>query len=103
MGDERTPQRRLNAPRRTIGFVIRTGVMLVIDALVLVFMTAVLADTQQLSFKAAVLVSAVMAIIFAVLWPFVTRLALPLTIITFGLGSLALSAGVVALAFWVVD
>ena len=37
------------------------------------------------------------------LWPLVTRIALPLTIVTFGLGSLALSAGMVALAFYVVD
>ena len=44
-----------------------------------------------------------MAVINAVLWPLITRIALPLTIITFGLGSLVLSAGMVALAFYVVD
>ena len=44
-----------------------------------------------------------MALINAVLWPVVIRLALPLTIITFGLGSLLLSAGAVALAFYAVD
>ena len=44
-----------------------------------------------------------MALINAVLWPVVTRLALPLTILTFGLASLLLSAGAVALAFYVVD
>ncbi len=33
----------------------------------------------------------------------VTRLALPLTILTFGLGSLLLNAGTVALAFYAVD
>ena len=52
---------------------------------------------------AAVLVAAAMALINALLWPIVTRLALPLTILTFGLGSLVLSAGTVALAFYVVD
>ena len=49
------------------------------------------------------LVAAAMALINAVLWPLVIRLALPLTIFTFGLGSLVLSAGAVALAFYVVD
>ena len=49
------------------------------------------------------LVAGAMALINAVLWPLLTRLALPLTIVTFGLGSLVLSAGVVALAFYVVD
>ena len=44
-----------------------------------------------------------MALINALLWPIITRLALPLTIITFGLGSLVLSAGTVALAFYWVD
>ena len=44
-----------------------------------------------------------MALINALLWPLLTRIALPLTILTFGLGSLVLSAGMVALAFYVVD
>ncbi len=103
MGDERISDGQMSGSRRAIGFVVRTAVMLVIDGLVLVFMTALLTDTQQLSFKAAVLVAAVMAVISAVLWPIVTRIALPLTIVTFGLASLVLSAGMVSLAFWVVD
>jgi uncharacterized membrane protein YvlD (DUF360 family) len=58
---------------------------------------------ETLSFHAAVLVVAVVAVINAVLWPVLTRLALPLTILSFGLLSLVFSAGVVALAFYVVD
>jgi uncharacterized membrane protein YvlD (DUF360 family) len=77
--------------------------MLVVQALVLVAMTALLSGRDTLSFDAAILVAASMAIINAVLWPFLIRVALPLTIVTFGLGSLALSAGMVALAFYAVD
>ncbi len=77
--------------------------MLVVQALVLVAMTALLSGRDTLSFDAALLVAAAMAVINAVLWPLVIRVALPLTIVTFGLGSLALSAGMVALAFYAVD
>jgi uncharacterized membrane protein YvlD (DUF360 family) len=101
--DERNSQRRLAGARALIGFGARTAVMLVVQALVLVLMTALLSGRDSLSFDAAILVAAAMAIINAVLWPLVIRVALPLTIITFGLGSLALSAGMVALAFYAVD
>jgi uncharacterized membrane protein YvlD (DUF360 family) len=78
-------------------------VLLGVDGLALVVLTALLPSHESLSFDAAILVATAMAIINAVLWPVLIRLALPLTIITFGLGSLALSAGTVALAFYVVD
>jgi uncharacterized membrane protein YvlD (DUF360 family) len=50
-----------------------------------------------------VLVAAAIALINAILWPIVIRVALPLTVFTFGLGSLVFSAGTVALGFYVVD
>ncbi len=100
---ERATQQRLSRWRRLVGFGIRTVVMLAVQALALVALTALLPSHESLSLRAAVLVAAVMALINAVLWPLVTRIALPLTIVTFGLGSLALSAGMVALAFYVVD
>ncbi len=93
----------MSGSRRLLGFAIRTAVLLAIDALVLLAVAAILPGFEELSFTAAVLVAVVMALINAVLWPLVIRLALPLTILTFGLGSLVLSAGAVALAFYVVD
>ncbi len=78
-------------------------VLLGVQGLVLVVLSEILPGVESLSFSAAVLATAAMALINAVLWPVLTRLALPLTIITFGLGSLVLSAGVVALAFYLVD
>jgi uncharacterized membrane protein YvlD (DUF360 family) len=101
--DDRHTQRRLGNMRALLGFGLRTLAMLAVQALALVVMTALLSGRDSLSFDAAILVAAVMAIINAVLWPLLIRVALPLTIVTFGLGSLALSAGTVALAFYAVD
>ncbi len=100
--DQRNPRQRRSS-WRLVGFAIRVVILLGVQALALVAVTALLSATDALSFDAAVLVAAAMALINAVLWPIITRLALPLTIITFGLGSLALSAGTVALAFYWVD
>jgi uncharacterized membrane protein YvlD (DUF360 family) len=101
--DERATQRRASRLRRLLGFGIRAVVMLGVQALALVALTALLPSHDSLSVTAAVLVAAAMAIINALLWPLITRIALPLTILTFGLGSLVLSAGTVALAFYAVD
>jgi uncharacterized membrane protein YvlD (DUF360 family) len=101
--DDRRDSRQRASWRRLAGFAIRAAVLLGVEALALVAITAVLSATDALSFGAAVLVAAAMALLNAVLWPIVIRVALPLTIVTFGLGSLALSAGTVALAFYWVD
>ncbi len=101
--DERNAQGRLNSWRRPIGFGVRAMIMLGVEALTLVVMTALLPGLESLSFDAALLVAGAMAIINALLWPLLIRIALPLTIVTFGLGSLLLSAGTVALAFYAID
>ncbi len=89
--------------RVLVGLGARVLAMLLAQALALLTMTALLSGRDVLSFRAALLVAVVMAIVNAVLWPLLIRVALPLTILTFGLGSLALSAGMVALAFYAVD
>ncbi|HXC46506.1 MAG TPA: phage holin family protein, partial [Solirubrobacteraceae bacterium] len=101
--DRRNRRPRLDGVRTLLGFCSRTAAMLLVQALVLVVVTALFSGRDTLSFDAAILVAASMALINAVLWPLLIRVALPLTIITFGLGSLALSAGMVALAFYAVD
>jgi len=70
---------------------------------VLVVLAAILPQFETLSLRSAAIVTIELALINAFLWPLITRLALPLTVITFGLASLALSAGTVALAFVVID
>jgi uncharacterized membrane protein YvlD (DUF360 family) len=93
----------VKASRALLGFALRVGILLALQALVLLALTAILPGVETLSVRAAVLVVCVMALVNAALWPTLTRVALPLTILTFGLASLLLSAGVVALAFYVVD
>ena len=101
--DQGSSRRRSRNVRMLVGLGARVLAMLVVQALALVLMTALLSGRDSLSFRAALLVAVVMAIVNAVLWPLLIRVALPLTIVTFGLGSLALSAGMVALAFYAVD
>jgi uncharacterized membrane protein YvlD (DUF360 family) len=93
----------VRGPRRVFGFVVRAVVLLGAEGLLLVVLAAILPGVETLSLSAAVLVAGAMALINAVLWPVLTRLALPLTILSFGLGSLVLNAGAVALAFYWVD
>ncbi len=93
----------MSGARRAFGFAIRILALLCVEALALVIVAWLIPDVPTLSFGAAVLVVGAMALINAVLWPVITRLALPLAILSFGLVSLALSAGVVALAFYWVN
>jgi uncharacterized membrane protein YvlD (DUF360 family) len=89
--------------RQLLGLIFRVVLLLVIEGLVILALAAILPGVKTPSFAAAVLVAATMALINAVLWPIVIRIALPLTVFTFGLGSLVFSAGTVALGFYVVD
>jgi uncharacterized membrane protein YvlD (DUF360 family) len=89
--------------RQLLGLTFRFVLLLVIQGLVILALAAILPGVKTPSFQAAVLVAAAMALINALLWPVVIRVALPLTVLTFGLGSLIFSAGTVALGFYVVD
>jgi uncharacterized membrane protein YvlD (DUF360 family) len=101
--DRETGLQRTGAVRRALGLAIRTATLLAVDALVLWGLTALLPAQDALSLRAAVAVAVVVSVVNAVLWPIVTRVALPLTIVTFGLAALVLNAGAVALAFYWVD
>jgi uncharacterized membrane protein YvlD (DUF360 family) len=96
-------RRRVKSGRQLLGLILRLAILLLIEGLVILALAAILPGVQTPSFAAAVLVAATMALINAVLWPIVIRIALPLTVFTFGLGSLVFSAGTVALGFYVVD
>ena len=95
--------RRVKSGRQLLGLTLRFVLLLVIQGLVILALAAILPGVKTPSFEAAVLVAAAMALINALLWPLVIRVALPLTVLTFGLGSLVFSAGTVALGFYVVD
>jgi uncharacterized membrane protein YvlD (DUF360 family) len=47
--------------------------------------------------------TALIAILHALLWPLLIRLLLPLTVLTFGLGSLVINAAIISLAIKLVD
>jgi uncharacterized membrane protein YvlD (DUF360 family) len=93
----------LSTARRGLGFALRTAILVAVEGVTLVVLSAILPGVQTLSLKAGLLVSVVVSILIAVLWSALTRLILPLTVLTLGLGSLLLNAGVVALALRVVD
>jgi uncharacterized membrane protein YvlD (DUF360 family) len=96
-------RRYVKSGRQLLGLILRFVLLLVIQGLVILALAAILPGVKTPSFQAAVLVAAAMALINALLWPLVIRVALPLTVLTFGLGSLVFSAGTVALGFYVVD
>jgi uncharacterized membrane protein YvlD (DUF360 family) len=88
---------------RGAGLVARGLVLWALIALVFWVVVLLIPGFEQPSFGAALLVTALIAVINAVLWPTLIRIVLPLTVLTFGLFSLALNAGVVALAIDLVD
>jgi uncharacterized membrane protein YvlD (DUF360 family) len=55
------------------------------------------------SFRAALLSTAAIALLNALLWPFLIRVVLPLTVLSFGLGSLILNALIVEVSIDLVD
>jgi uncharacterized membrane protein YvlD (DUF360 family) len=89
--------------RRAVGFAGRAAIMLVVDGLLLWGLAEILSGTSVPSFGEAVLTAGVIALLNAVLWPVLTRLALPFTLLTLGVGSLVLNALVIELAFKLVD
>jgi len=103
-GQDKDPAPRgVSNARRAVGFVGRASIMLVIDALLLWGLSEIVGGISVPSFGAALLTAAAIALLNAVLWPVLTRLALPFTLLTLGLGSLVLNAVVIKLAFKLVD
>jgi uncharacterized membrane protein YvlD (DUF360 family) len=101
--DEHPASRAASSRRRTVGFAARAAIMLVLDGLLLWGLSEIVAGISVPSFGAALLTAAAIALLNAVLWPALTRLALSFTLLTLGLGSLVLNAVVIKLAFKLVD
>ena len=93
--------------RRTyIGYLaslLRWLVLWVLIALLFWALTALMPRIGVPSFGAVLLTTALIAAFNALLWPLLIRVLLPLTVITFGLGSLVLNAAIVSLAIELVD
>jgi uncharacterized membrane protein YvlD (DUF360 family) len=89
--------------RRIASAIVRGLVLWVLVAGVLWVVVAALPNIDLPSFRAALLTTAVIAAINFLLWPLIIRIVLPLTVLTFGLASLALNTAVVIAAFDAVD
>jgi uncharacterized membrane protein YvlD (DUF360 family) len=89
--------------RRLGGTAARAAVLLVVNGLALWVLAAVIPGIDVPSFEGAVLSAAVIALLNALLWPTVTRIALPLTLLAFALAAVVVSAGTVEIAIELVD
>jgi uncharacterized membrane protein YvlD (DUF360 family) len=89
--------------RRAVGIAIRALLLWALVALVFWAAVGLIPGIDLPSFEAALLATGLVALINALLWPFVIRIVLPLTVLTFGLGSLVLNAAVVMIAIDLVD
>ena len=89
--------------RRGIGKAVRGLLLWLLIALVFWAVTALLPGIDVPSFGAVLVTTALIAILHALLWPLLIRLLLPLTVLTFGLGSLVLNAALVSLSIELVD
>ena len=89
--------------RRVLGLGARAGLLVLLNGVVLWGLSAILPGLNVDTFGAAVLAAILIGLVNALLWPIVTRVLLPLTIITLGLASVALNAVVVDFALEVVD
>jgi uncharacterized membrane protein YvlD (DUF360 family) len=86
-----------------MGIALRGLLLWVSVALVFWVVVLILPGFENTSFRAALFATGMMSLLTVVLWPLVIRIVLPLTVITFGLASLALNAGLVMLALEIVD
>jgi uncharacterized membrane protein YvlD (DUF360 family) len=82
---------------------LRWLVLWVLVALIFWGIVAVLPGIGVPSFRAVLLTTGLVALLNALLWPVLIRVLLPLTVLTFGLGSLVLNAAIVSISIKLVD
>jgi uncharacterized membrane protein YvlD (DUF360 family) len=78
--------------------VVRGAVVLLVDALVLLLLSELLPGFTLDGPGAALATAALVGVLNALVWPLLARFALPLSVLTLGLGALALNAVLVVLA-----
>jgi uncharacterized membrane protein YvlD (DUF360 family) len=96
-------EQRSQTALRAIGYFGRALVLVVVDGLALWGLAAALPGMEVPSLRAAIVTAALIALLNALIWPLLTRIVLPLTVLTFGLASLALNAVIVNVAVRTVD
>jgi uncharacterized membrane protein YvlD (DUF360 family) len=96
-------ERQSPAVLRLAGYLGRALILIVVDGLALWLLAWVLSGIEIPSIGAGITTAAAIALLNALLWPLLTRVLLPLTVLTFGLFSLVLNVVVIDLAFQLVD
>jgi uncharacterized membrane protein YvlD (DUF360 family) len=86
----------------SVSVVVRAAVVLLVDALVLLLLSALLPGFTLDGPGAALATAALVGVLNALVWPLLARFALPLSVLTLGLGALALNAVLVVFAIDVV-
>jgi uncharacterized membrane protein YvlD (DUF360 family) len=99
----RAPEDRSPRLLRTLGYFARALVLVVIEGAALRLLSDVVPGIDIPSLGAGIVTAAAIALLNALLWPLLIRLALPLTVLSFGLGALALNALVVWAAIAAID
>jgi uncharacterized membrane protein YvlD (DUF360 family) len=89
--------------RRGAWGALRGLVLWLLISLIFWAFAAVLPGIDVPSFGAALLTTVLIALLNALLWPLLIRVLLPLTVLTFGLGSLVLNAAIISLSIKLVD
>ncbi len=86
----------------SVSMVVRAAVVLMVDALALLLLSALLSGFTLDGPGAALATAALVGVLNALVWPLLARFALPLSVLTLGLGALALNAVLVVFAIDVV-
>ncbi len=90
--------------RRRLGSrLLRGAALWVLTALAFLVLAAIVPGIGVPRFGTALLATATIAILNALLWPLLIRVALPLTILTFGLASLVVNGIIITLALEIVE
>lgn len=89
--------------RRSVGAALRGLLLWLLTALIFWALAALMPRFDVPSFEAVLLITALVALLNALLWPALIRVLLPLTVVTFGLGSLVLNAAIISVSVKVVD
>jgi uncharacterized membrane protein YvlD (DUF360 family) len=93
----------MTAARRTLGYLARMLALWLVTALAFWALAALLPGIAVPSFDGALVTTALIAILNRLLWPLLTRLFLPITVLTLGLGALVGNALIIMLAINAVD
>jgi uncharacterized membrane protein YvlD (DUF360 family) len=92
-----SPEAGPEAPHTRRRVALRIVVVLLLTTGTLLLLSAILDDVQVKDFGAALLSAALIGLVNALVWPLVIRFALPLTVLTLGLGVVVLNGAMVLL------